>query len=159
MSDNKKIINARTVEYNGITFRSDTERRIYIKLLSLGITPEYEVEKFTLVKGFTPTKAWYIDGIPQNTKKKNKITGKFTIRTDKPKSLEDWDYTPDFRIKKGDYTFYIEVKGYPNDLWAYKRKLFLKLIEQQPHTYFFEVKTIKGLLETVKLMDKLYGNP
>ena len=156
ISKNRKIINATCAEYDGITFRSTTERNMYKKLISLGMTPKYEPDTFCLWNGFRPTKQWYIDGIPQNTKKKNPITGKMDVLTDKPQSFEDWNYTPDFKLTKNGYTVYIEVKGYPNDLWPYKRKLFLKLLETYPNTHFFEVKTIKGLVKCVEIISKLW---
>lgn len=158
MSENKKIINARTVEYAGIEFRSISERNMYKKLVSLGITPEYEPETFTLLDTFRPNKEWYQDGIPMNTKKKDIITGKMTVITDKPASISVWQYTPDFRIKMGDFTFFVEVKGFPNDLWPYKRKMFLRLLQDLPNTFFFEVHNIKGLLNSVEVMKRIYEN-
>lgn len=159
VSANKKIVNAQSIEYEGIVFRSIAERNVYKKLVSLGITPEYEPDTFVLWEGFTPLKEWYLEGEPVNTKKQDKVTGKRTKLSDKPKSFENWKYTPDFKIQSGKNTFYIEVKGYPNDLWPYKRKLFLKLLESLPNVYFFEVKTIKGLLKSVNTMSKINETP
>lgn len=156
MNCNKKIKNATTVEYAGISFRSTSEKNMYKKLISLGITPEYEPDHFILLEKITPSKAWYIDGIPVNTKSKNPETGKMDILTDKPQSLQDWEYTPDFKIKMGDLIFYIEAKGFPNDLWPYKRKMFLHYIQKLPNTYFFEVHSTRGLLTSVEVMKKLY---
>lgn len=157
-SENKKIKNARTVEYAGIEFRSTTERNMYKKLVSLGVTVEYEPESFILFDTFRPNKPWYQDGVAMNTKKKDPITGKMTILTNKPESLPVWKYTPDFRIKMGDFTFFIEAKGFPNDLWPYKRKLFLHQLQNLPNTFFFEVHSIKGLLNSVEVMKQIYEN-
>lgn len=156
MKENKKIINAKSVESEGITFRSKTERTIFQKLVSLGYSPEYEPDTFTIWNGFEPTKPWYEEGNPHVTKKKDPVTGKFTVPTNKVPVIEDWRYTPDIKLKKGNCTFYIEVKGFPNDLWPYKRKIFLRKLEEYPNTYFFEVKTIGGLLRSLAVMEQIY---
>lgn len=144
MSKNKKVINATKSTYNGIKFRSKTEERVYKKLLSLGYNPNYELEPTILWEGFRPTKTWYLEGEPQITKK--------TLIN---KAFEDWNYTPDFLVEMNGYRFYIEAKGHPNDLWPYKRKLFLKWLETQDKAYFFQIKTIKALVESLEIMKKI----
>ena len=144
MPKNKKVINATSVTSCGIKFRSKTEERVYKKLVSLGYSPKYESKKYVLWEGIVPKFPLYIDGIPQLTKK------------DKPKKLRDWTYTPDFILEKNGYTMIIEVKGNPNDLYPYTRKLFLKHIESLNKTYFFEVRTIRGLLITLETIEKLW---
>lgn len=141
---NKKIIGATSTCYNNIKFRSILEKRVYIKLKELGYSVEYEPDTYTIWEGFYPSKLFYIDGVPNITK------------TGCTKKILSWEYTPDFRIIKGFTTFYIECKGWGNDLWPYKRKLFLKLLEDIPHTYFFEVKTIKGLISSLKILEEIY---
>lgn len=144
MSNNKKIINATDVEYNGIHFRSKTEERVYKKALSLGLDINYELEPITIWNGFRPEKTWYLEGLPYITKK-----GKIN------KLFEDWNYTPDFIIKMNGYKFYVEAKGQPNDLWPYKRKLFIKWLETQDKSYFFQVKTIRAFLKSVEIMKEI----
>ena len=142
--ENKKIKNATEDVYNGIEFRSKLEGRLYRKMLKLGLNPEYETETIVLWNGFRPSQPFYIDGVPQ-------ITKKSLI----PLLLEDWKYTPDFILRFGDCKFYLEAKGQPNDLWPYKRKLFLGWIEKQHNCFFFEVKTIRGLVRSIELMKQI----
>ena len=133
---NKKVVNATKTTFEGIDFKSKTELRVYQKLYSLGYHPLYEPDTFTIWKGsFRPSKIWYIDGEPQVTK-----GGKTTL-------IGDWHYTPDFKIKKDSKTIYIEVKGKPNDVYPYKRKLFLKYIDSIPDVYFAEIHSISGLVD------------
>ena len=59
-------------------------------------------------------------------------------------------YTPDFII---DNKFILELKGFPNDTWRYKKKLvLLKLLRDINYTKyrFFEIKTITQLKQWIK---------
>ena len=143
--ENKKIKNAKSSTYQGIKFRSKSEERMYKKLLSLGFSPLYEPDTFTLFHGFRPEKIYFYEGIPQ------------IIKSGESKVLEDWKYTPDFRLDFGEDKMYIEVKGFPNDLWTYKRKLFLKLLESYERCYFFVVKTIRGLMKSLEAMKSIHN--
>lgn len=137
---NRKIKNATPFEFDGITFRSKFECDVYKALKENGFQPLYEAEKVILFNGFRPKRCWYQDGIPIITPK-----GKVPVK------LTDWIYTPDFTFNIGDYTIYIEAKGFPNDVYSYKRKLFLKYIDDKK-AMFFEVKNMKGLKQTINLL-------
>lgn len=143
-SENRKVINATQVIYNGIKFRSKSELRMYQTMLNAGFTPDFESQSFILWDGCYLQKPYYYEGFPVVTKNGH------------TKKLQDWVYTPDFIITLGGCSFIIEVKGNPNDLWPYKRKLFLKLIDTMKDTYFFEVKTIKGLKKTLSTIKSIY---
>lgn len=134
---NAKIKNARKVVYNDIVFRSKLECDAYKLLISEGFTPEYESYSFILLEGFTPQKPFYINGEPQIDKK------------GRPKINQSWKYTPDFIVKYNGIKIYIEMKGFPNDLWPYKRKMFLKMIDSE-NSLFFEVSSISGLRKTIE---------
>lgn len=153
-TENRKIKNATEVSQDNIKFRSKSERMIYNTLISLGFKPEFEPERITIWEGFTPKEPLYIDGIPQMTKPKKKNINFM------PKVLKflDWHYTPDFKLTIGNQIFYIEVKGFGNDIWPYKRKLFLKTIQDKPNIHFFEVHTKRGLLKTVKIIEDILRN-
>lgn len=144
-SENKKVINATEVTYNGIKFRSRSEMRMYLTMLKEGFTPEFESQSFIIWDGCYLQKPYFFEGEPVVTKNGH------------TKKLQDWVYTPDFIITLGCCTFIIEVKGNPNDLWPYKRKLFLKYIDKMKNTYFFEVKTIKGLKKTLSTIRNIYN--
>lgn len=54
------------------------------------------------------------------------------------KTLREWSYTPDFVIFNN---IIVEVKGFPNDVWGYKKKMILKYIVDNNYNYeFYEVK-------------------
>ena len=59
-------------------------------------------------------------------------------------------YTPDFII---DSKYILELKGFPNDTWRYKKKLvLLKLLKDTRYTQyrFFEIKTLTQLKQWIK---------
>lgn len=140
MAKNKKIINATEVTVDKIDFKSKFEGRVYKKLKSIGIKASYEPVPATLFEGFRPTKPWFYNGKPQ------------VIKSGATAKIQDWQYTPDFVIRMNGYTFYVEAKGQPNDLWTYKRKMFLKWLDSKPKSYFFEVRSIRGLVASVEQM-------
>lgn len=133
---NRKIKNATVVQYDGITFRSKLEVKVYMALKDAGYEPEYEVEKITLLPSFRPTVRWYIDGEAQATKKGLN------------KTVIAKTYTPDFRLRLDGVTVYIEAKGKPNDAYPVTRKLFLSwLTRQKENIIFAEIHSLRGLHE------------
>ena len=66
-------------------------------------------------------------------------------------------YTPDFII---DNKYILEIKGFPNEVYRYKKKLvLLKLLKDNNYTKyrFFEIKTIIQLRQWIKdYKDKKY---
>ena len=50
-SENRKVINATQVIYNGIKFRSKSELRMYQTMLNAGFTPDFESQSFILWDG------------------------------------------------------------------------------------------------------------
>lgn len=143
VKSNKKILNATEVSENGIDFKSKLEASVYKKMRTLGYNPQYEIEPITLLDGFYPSKPYYINGEPEITKKGT------------TKKIMSWTYTPDFVLVINGLTFYIEVKGQPNDVWAYKQKMFLKYLEQHPDCFFFVIKNIRGLLKSLEIINTI----
>lgn len=136
---NNKIKNASPLDFDGIHFRSVFECDAYKELLKNGFSPQYEVEKVVLFKGFRPRLCWYKNGIPRITKKGN------------VKKELDITYTPDFKLEINGYNVYLEVKGFPNDVYPYKRKMFLYCINDKP-SLFFEINNMNGLRKTIELL-------
>ena len=59
-----------------------------------------------------------------------------------------WQYSPDFVVYNN---IIIEIKGFPNDVWGYKKKMILKYIIDHDYIYeFYEVKNKKQLRELIK---------
>ena len=139
--ENKKIKNATPKEYNGIKFKSLVEVSVYKHLLSLGFNPEYEKHKYTIWEGLKPSIPFY----NQNGKKE------FVLQS---KKIIDITYTPDFTFKYKSIFVIIEVKGQENDTFPIKKKMFRKYLELSlPNAIFFEVRTIKQLKQSLKIID------
>ena len=59
------------------------------------------------------------------------------------KHMRAWTYTPDFVVF---HNIIIEIKGFPNDVWGYKKKMILKWIVDNNYQYeFYEVRNQKQL--------------
>ena len=116
MTKNKKVCNTTPVSIGKIDFKSTTEARVYKALKSMGMNPKYEPTTFTIWKGFYPS-------VPYFTKDNG---GNLTSDSQK---IRDIHYTPDFIFKYKDYTVIVEVKGFVNDVFPYKFKLFKKYLE------------------------------
>lgn len=56
-------------------------------------------------------------------------------------------YTPDFVV---DNKYILEVKGYANDVYRYKKKLVLLKLMQQNKYSFIEIKTLTKLREWIR---------
>lgn len=141
---NKKIKNASPKEYNGIKFKSVVEVMVYKTLLSAGFEPLYEQRKFVIWEGFNPTVQFY------NRDKRTR-----TLKLD-DKKLIDITYTPDFTFEYHKTLIIIEAKGFENDVFPIKKKMFRKYLEHsQQNTIFFEVYTKKQLLQAIEIIKKL----
>ena len=142
---NKKVRNAVSKVYKGIKFRSKLELFTYRKLEEAGIKALYEKEKFVLMEGFRYTE----DSIEPSNKKATK--GQFINNTDK---VRDITYTPDFVDPNGKWI--IEVKGFANDVFPLKWKLFKHMLhhhDDPPVLYL--PKNQKQVLETIELIKEL----
>ena len=122
---------------------------------------EYEPEKFILypsvkhtgIKIYRPSKESYKDN---NDKEKKKLSQDLFLQEGTFRAIS---YTPDFIITKGKNIIYVDVKGYTNDTYPIKMKMFLGVITQEatihkdknyifaePHT----VKQMKQLIDIIK---------
>lgn len=134
--ENKKIKNATSLTTNDITFKSKLEASVYRHLLQAGFSPAYEGVTFTIWEGFKPTIPFY---------------GKQGLNM---KKLISITYTPDFTFCYEDKFIILEVKGFQNDLFPYKFKMFRKLLEQPKYknVLLFEVFSIKQLKEYIEII-------
>lgn len=143
MTKNHKIVNTNPKEYNGIQFKSTLEVRIYKTLVEYNIIPEYEKHTYTLINGFVPTVPFF-----DKTKKKG-----FHIIT---KPVAAITYTPDFVFNYEDILVIVEVKGFENDVFPLKKKLFRRLLEdvksRGQKVMFFEVYTKADLVQSLTIL-------
>lgn len=149
--DNKKIKNATACVYDGIKFKSELEVRVYTLLKNAGFKPEYEKKVFHVWRGKKFLTPCY--DLHKDRKLKKNVWG---INTYKPINIK---YTPDFTFfitdsSGADRMMVVEAKGYPNDRYAYVKKLFRSLLEKDfPGSAFFEVhnqKQAKAAIEIIK---------
>lgn len=142
--ENKKVKNATVCQYNNITFKSQQERAVYKYLLSIGITPEYESERYTLWDRDKFSVPFY-DRFGKTFMKINR----------KPIAIH---YTPDFIFKIKDVKVILEVKGFKNDATPYKIKLFRDYLENLSITtgkklcyaVVYSIKDLKFLLNDLQ---------
>jgi hypothetical protein len=149
--DNKKIKNATKKEYNGIQFKSLLEVMVYKTLLQKGFEPHYEASKYVIWKGFKPEIPCY---------KPNK-QGILELQNNK---IIDITYTPDFIFMAPDdkTVIIMEIKGFQNDTYPLKEKMFRGYLENLLHDYnqptmFFQIKNKSQLLEAIDIINTKFG--
>lgn len=143
--ENKKIKNAQRLIYNNIQFKSQLEVMIYKTLLQEGFDVKYEPVTFTLWQGFHPEVPYYV---------KNKKTRELALDN---KKLIDIKYTPDFIFYYNGVRVIIEAKGFQNDVFYIKKKLFIKYLDDcyintGQRSIYFEVYTKRQLLQAIKII-------
>lgn len=107
----------RDLSYNGITYRSSLERTMGILLTEAGIEFRYEPIRIPIVDGFDfPFKSY-----ERQTNSKGDMVNRGQKRT------LGVTYTPDF---VGD-DFIIETKGYANESFPVRWKLFKKWLSEK----------------------------
>lgn len=149
MTINKKVRNATPFTFGGIAFKSKLEVMVYKTLLENGIKANYEKETYLLWEGFTPTIPFYTrdkrHSLFNNSRKLLGIT-----------------YTPDFTFDYNGWHVIIEVKGFQNEVFPYKFKMFRKYLEvsskgkNAPHYILAEIFTKSQLVEFIQML-KVYG--
>lgn len=139
MQENKKVRNTKKVFAYGINFKSTVEKRMYEILVKEGITPSYETMVFELVPSIRPIIAFF-----------NRFKKKFSLDM---RPLASITYTPDFTFTYNNILCIIEIKGYENDVFPYKKNLFRRHLETlNTPVMYFEVRTQKELYETLRII-------
>jgi hypothetical protein len=137
---NKKIKNATKKTYKNIIFKSTLEATCFKILSEEGFNPEYEKRKFVLWEGYYPNVPFYT---------KDKKTG--SLKLDFVK-IKDITYTPDITFWYKGTLVVVEIKGFENDVYPYKKKMFRKLMEFQKDVVIFEIFSKKTMLEAIKII-------
>lgn len=141
--ENRKVKNAHPLEYEGILFKSQLEKMTFITLKEAGFPVEYEPQKIVVFKGFKPTTPFY---------DKNKATRMLKLQMNK---LIDITYTPDFMFEHNNHLIIIEAKGFTNDTFPIKKKLFRAWLENHPESIYFEVYSKKQVLQAIEIIKQL----
>ena len=135
-----KVKNAVKNEYNGITFQSKLELYCYKELKSNKIDVEYEETTFTIFDAIVYPQACY-----EGTSKK---------LYEKGSKIRPITYTPDFVDPKGKWI--IETKGYANESFPLRWKLFKKHLKDNNKQYvLFMPRNKKQVDEVVDLIKQL----
>ena len=141
---NKKIRGATSLVSDGISFKSKLEVVIYKELLRAGFNPKYEERKFVIWEGIKPTKPFY-----------NRDVQTKMLKLDMGK-MRDITYTPDFTFEYKNHLVIIEAKGFENDTFPIKKKLFRGLLEKMEiSVIYLEVYTKKQLLQAIEILKAL----
>jgi len=138
---NKKVRNATSKVYKRIKFRSKLELFTYKKLEEASIKSLYEKKKYVLQEGFHYSQQCY-----EPHKTKGYVDNTYKVR--------DITYTPDFVDPNGKWI--IEVKGFANDVFPVKWKMFknhLMQLEDPPVLYL--PKNQGQVLKTIELIKEL----
>lgn len=152
--ENKKIINASPKDYDGIHFKSLAEVMVYKTLIQQGFSPLYEPQTFVIWEGFVPHKVPFYTG--KKFKRKDyrvKKVGNKTSKDERP--IDSITYTPDFIFEYNGKTIIVEVKGFENDVFPYKFKMFKKYLEEleDAENYeLWEIFTKTQLIECINLL-------
>lgn len=142
--ENKKIKNATPLKYDDIQFKSKLEVLTYKTLKDFGFKPSYEPVKYVIWEGFKPTIPFY---------NKDKTTR--LLKQDN-KKLINITYCPDFVFQHKDHTIIVEIKGFENDLFPVKKKLFRAYLEKNmPNSLYFEIYTKRQLLQAIDIIKQL----
>lgn len=157
---NKKIRNATKVVRDGIKYRSTLEAWTHNRLLKEGYDARFEEHTYQL------TPVIEVNNKVLETYITKKSAGISTMkRVDKYSRIT---YTPDFIISSPKYpdniVYIIECKGFPNDVYPYKRKLFFELLNNELSSvkhFFFEARNhedIEKIIKLIKLNESTYKN-
>ena len=139
-TENKKIINASPLEYGGISFK----KMAYQTLKEHGFPVQYEPKKFIIWEGFRPNVPFY-----------NKDASTRMLKMDSKKVI-DISYTPDLMFEYNNHLIIIEMKGFENNTYPLKKKIFRKWLESNyPNSIYFEIFTKKQLLQAIDIIKNL----
>ena len=135
-----KVKNAVKNMYKGIKFQSKLELACYKELEINKIDVEYEETTFTIFDGLVYPQACY-----EGTQKK---------LYNKGSKIRPIRYTPDFVDPNGKWI--IETKGYANEAFPLRWKLFKKHLKDNNHHYvLFMPRNKKQVVEVVELIKQL----
>lgn len=140
----KAMVNSKNLEFKGIMYKSSLERNMAVLLEAAGIKFKYETLKIDLVPGFLfPFKSY-----------ERQSNGKGEMVDRGGKKVLPLTYTPDFIGED----FIIETKGYANEAFPTKWKMFKNWLTQNGYSpenfVIYKPQKISECEEVVKLILK-----
>lgn len=152
---NKKIKNATKEDFEGIPFKSRLEKLVYKTLLEIGINTQYEPVTYEIFKEFIPTIPFYTKPYKKRKFKNTEVISKYALKD--MRKVTSITYTPDFVFEYKNKIIVIEVKGFPNEVFPYKFKLFkalLETFEDKDKYEIWEIFSKRQLLECLTNLEK-----
>tara|TARA_R100000152_G_C6610793_1_gene64738 strand:+ start:140 stop:586 length:447 start_codon:yes stop_codon:yes gene_type:complete len=135
-----KVKNAKKSSYDGKNFQSNLELYCYKQLEEAEILVDYEEHTFTIFPATVYPQACY-----EGTTKK---------LYNKGSKIRPITYTPDFVDPNG--KFIIETKGYANESFPLRWKLFKKHLKDNDHRYvLFMPRNKKQVDEVIEIIKQL----
>lgn len=155
---NKKIRGATKQEYKGIRFDSKLELFCYKHLETTGIPFVYNTKKYNLLERFRLNKLNLFEVI--RAKKKTIDFNVYKTQKGDKRIYSQITYTPDFVIEVKNILIFVETKGYFNDVYPIKRKMFFSKLENDEKysgkiVYFFEPRNQKQVLISINEIKKI----
>lgn len=154
MEYNKKVKNATKLMYDGLNFDSKLEMFCYKYFKDNNITLLREPITLQLLPSFISTVKLYL---PEKKTKNKSVT---MLKERLNKKILPITYKPDFILNiNKTKTVIIEVKGKPNDVYPYKRKLLMWLLEhnkQDQEYWFFEPHNQTQIKQMFNIIKTLY---
>lgn len=155
---NKKILNAESTSRHGIKFKSKLESMCFDVLFNEGLNPQYEPRKIILIDGFKPLTPFYDKETNSEHNKNVKKIGKPYTRklVLQDKKVIAITYTPDIYINYKNIDIWIECKGFENDCFYLKKKLFRRYLDNLflttgKRSIYFEVYTKNQLMQAIEI--------
>lgn len=135
-----KIKNATQCVLDGIQFKSKLELTVYDYFKKMGVNLEYEKLTFVLMDGFVIRQPVYDKDSKKNLKR---ITRKVLKTT----------YTPDFSFKGRNALYVLEIKGFANDVFPLKKKMFLREINDcEQEIFYIMIYSQKDMREAYQII-------
>lgn len=135
----KRISKAKKYHFNGVDYKSGLELKMAKLLTENKIPFKYEPTKFNLQEGF----------VSEGDCHERQSNGKGEFKNRGNKKILPITYTPDF-IGKG---FAIETKGYANESFPIKWKMFKKYLHDKGiKLMLFKPQTQKECEEVIRIL-------
>lgn len=145
----KSIVGGRKKSYSfkGVNYKSSLEKNMAMLLDAAGIEFQYEPESFKVIESFN----FPIDSYERQANGKGDMINRGN------KKVQAVSYTPDF-IGDG---FIIETKGYANETFPLRWKLFKKMIVDNidafPNITLYKPQKISECEKVVELIKEKHG--
>lgn len=148
--DNRKVIGAKKKEYNGIIFDSMLELNTYKLLEKENFEFTYNETTIVLADKFR------LDNINFYNSTRTRKFSQALTKDGKKAVIGEMTFTPDFILGNEDTVIIIETKGWANDVYPYKRKLFFNSIKDSNSTiYYFEPKNLREVKDSITIIKEL----